>query len=93
MTASRYRNYLQALAWIDLLDESPATAEAAEVLRESAEDLLLCRGPSLEREDPLEAAALVLTQLIVIDGTSRSLASAIIDALRQSGPGARLLAA
>ena len=35
---------------------------------------------------PLEKAALALTQLLVIDGTSRPVADAIMDALHKSGP-------
>jgi hypothetical protein len=86
MTTDRYRSYCQALASIEALKARPAGAEAADLLRESAEDLLLSRDASRDDEDALERAALVLTQLIVIDARTRPLADAIMDALHRSGP-------
>lgn len=86
MTAARYESYLSALALIGALEERTAAPTLAETLRQSAEDLLLSRGHCREAQEALEAAALALTQLILIDATSRSLADAIMEALHASGP-------
>ena len=98
MTAARYRNYRRALAHVDMLEQvspdswaSPGPgvspgAEATRLLRESAEDLLLSRRLESQGEDPLETAAIVLTQLLVQGATSRALADAIMQSLFETGP-------
>jgi len=86
MTDARYRNYRRALARIDIIEESSGDREATALLRESAQDLLLSRDTPRDGDDPLEAAALVLTQLLVTGAISRSQANAVMEPLHASGP-------
>jgi hypothetical protein len=88
MTSPRYESYRHATALIDVLDERLARPNTAEILRESAEGLLLSREPSPESDDLFETAAVVLVQLIASGAISRSMADRMLDALRGSGPDA-----
>ncbi len=86
MTSPRYESYRRATALIDVLDERLDRPDPAEMLRESAEGLLLSRTPCAEADDLFETAAVVLVQLIASGAISRSLADRVLDSLRATGP-------
>ncbi len=86
MTDARYRAYRRGLACIETLEDPAGGPEAVELLRRSAEDRLLTRGPSHVDQDPLETAAIVLTQLLVAGAIQRAVADAIMEALHEARP-------
>jgi hypothetical protein len=86
MTTARYRSYRRALEYIEMLEEHSAHAAGMRLLRQSAEDLLLSRGPAPDRDDPMDDAVMVLTQLVVTGAVSRALADAITETLHEAGP-------
>ena len=86
MTTARYRNYRRALAWIDMLEAPADKPDAQRVLRQCAEDLLLTREPWRDEDDPIEAAAGLLTPMVVAGECSRVLADTIMECLHESGP-------
>ena len=88
MNTQRYLHYKRALKWIDALDESAIDTETMELLRQTAEDLLLSRARSHETEEMVLQAADILARETPDGDLPRPLADEIVRALRCAGPDA-----
>lgn len=86
MTSDRYHSYRRAKSCIAALEERAEVSDASQILRDTAEDLLLCRDSRAEPDAALDTAAVVLLQLVVAGVISRSLAERTLDALHDCGP-------
>ena len=86
MTAARYHSYRRALALVAELEQGGARPQAIQLLRQSAEDLLLAREFSAAADESLTTAGATLLQLIVVDDTDRPRADRLLEALTGSGP-------
>ncbi len=86
MTSRRYANYQRALRSIAALDHSELGTEAIDVLRQSAEDLLLSRDSSTEPAELAEQAATALAYMRAAHGITQEQADHILGAICACGP-------